>query len=231
MKKIAIVQSNYIPWKGYFDLIAAVDEVILYDDAQYTRQNWRNRNQIKTSQGVQWLTVPVKTKGKFPQAIQEIRMDGIYWREKHWKTLSQNYSHSPYFKEIAAFLEPLYRKKRHTYLSNLNRDLIEMVCGYLGIRSRIRNSNEFRLVNGRNERLVDLCAQVGATEYVTGPIAKGYLDVRAFLERGFQVSWFDYSGYPEYRQSWGLFQHNVTVLDLLFNCGSRSPIYMKHVRS
>ena len=91
MKKVAILQSNYIPWKGYFDMIAAVDEFILYDDMQYTRRDWRNRNQIKTPQGVQWLTVPVKVKGKYHQTIRETEIEGAQWAKDHWKALSQNY--------------------------------------------------------------------------------------------------------------------------------------------
>jgi hypothetical protein len=230
MKKVAIVQSNYIPWKGYFDLIAAVDEFILYDDAQYTRQNWRNRNRVKSPQGVQWLTVPVKMKGKFPQPIRETSVDGVYWREKHWKTLIQNYRRAPHFWEIAAFLEPLYRQERHTHLSDINRTLIESVCRYLGIRTRISNSWAYTLVEGRTRRIADLCAQAGGSEYVTGPSARNYLDEGVFTASGIQVTWFDFSGYPEYPQFWGSFRHDLTILDLLFNCGKNAPRFMKHIR-
>lgn len=108
MKKVAILQSNYIPWKGYFDLIGAVDEFILYDDMQYTRRDWRNRNQIKTPQGVQWLTVPVRVKGKYEQKIRDTEIDGSDWAVAHWKALVQNYARAPHFAEIAAWLEPLY---------------------------------------------------------------------------------------------------------------------------
>jgi len=108
MKKIAISQSNYIPWKGYFDMIAAVDEFILYDDMQYTRRDWRNRNQIKTPQGVHWLTVPVLVKGKYYQKIKDTQIDGADWALVHWKSLIQNYRATPHFNDIAAWLEPLY---------------------------------------------------------------------------------------------------------------------------
>lgn len=96
MKKVAIVQSNYIPWKGYFDLIAVVDEFILYDDMQYTRRDWRNRNQVKTPQGVQWLIVPLRVKGKYHQTIRQVEIDGVEWADVHWKALCQNYRHAPY---------------------------------------------------------------------------------------------------------------------------------------
>src|SRR5438477_2176814 len=131
-KKVAIVQSNYIPWKGYFDKIAAVDEFILYDDMQYTRRDWRNRNQIKTPQGQQWLTIPVKVKGKYHQSIRETEIDGTDWKEAHWKAIVQNYRRAPHFEEIAGLLEPFYRQCQHTHLSTLNRALIELVCEYLG---------------------------------------------------------------------------------------------------
>lgn len=111
MKKVAIVQSNYIPWKGYFDMIAAVDEFILYDDMQYTRRDWRNRNQIKTPQGVQWLTVPVQVKGKYHQKIRDTEIDGSDW------ALAQNYRRAPHFEEVAAAFEPSIRQHQCAHLS------------------------------------------------------------------------------------------------------------------
>lgn len=231
MKKVAIIQSNYIPWKGYFDIIAAVDEFILYDDMQYTRRDWRNRNQIKTPKGQQWLTVPVKVKGKYHQTIRETEIDGADWAETHWKSIYQNYRRASYFNEIAELFEPIYRQRQYTHISVLNRELIEAVCVYLDITTRISNSCEFTLIDGKTERLVDLCAQTGGTEYISGTAAKGYIDERLFAERGIRLTWFDYAGYPEYPQLWGDFTHGVTVLDLLFNCGKDAPRYMKHVRS
>ena len=133
MKKVAILQSNYIPWKGYFDMIAAVDEFILYDDMQYTRRDWRNRNQIKTPQGVQWLTVPVQVKGKYDQKIKDTLIDGPDWAAAHWKTLVQNYRRAPHFDEITQWLEPLYLSESYTNISQLNRRFIEVICNYLGI--------------------------------------------------------------------------------------------------
>lgn len=231
MKTVAIVQSNYIPWKGYFDLIAAVDEFILYDDMQYTRRDWRNRNMIKTPQGIQWLTVPVKVKGKYDQTIRETEIAGSGWRESHWKTLCLNYRRAPCFDEIAARLEPLYLESDDTLLSQLNRRFIEWTCRQLGITTKLSNSWDYRLIDGKSDRLADLCQQAGATEYVSGPSAKAYLDEQAFADRGMGVTWFDYRGYPEYPQLWGEFVPNVTVLDLLFNCGKAAPQYMKYVHA
>jgi hypothetical protein len=229
-KKVAIVQSNYIPWKGYFDMIAAVDEFILYDDVQYTRRDWRNRNQIKTPQGRQWLTVPVKVKGRYEQSIRETEIDGTQWARAHWKALAQNYRRAPHFAQVAARFEPLYLKREHTHLSPLNRALIEAACAYLGITTKISNSWDYASIDGRTERLADLCAQSGGTEYVSGPAARDYIQERVFSERGIRLTWFEYAGYPEYPQLWGGYAHGVSILDLLFNCGHDAPRYMKFVR-
>jgi WbqC-like protein family len=228
MKKIAIVQSNYIPWKGYFDLIAAVDEFILFDDMQFTRRDWRNRNLIKTPQGLQWLTVPVQVKGKYTQAIRETAIQGSDWAGVHWKTLTASYTRAPHFREIAAILEPLYRERYET-ISALNRRFIEAICGYLGIGTKLTNSWDYSLIEGKSERLADLCRQAGATTYVSGPAARNYLDENAFLALGIAVDWFNYDGYPTYPQLWGEFNHGVSIVDLLFNCGADAPHAMKDV--
>jgi len=228
LKKIAIVQSNYIPWKGYFDLIAAVDEFILYDEMQYTRRDWRNRNRIKTARGLQWLTVPVKVKGKYHQEIRETEIDGASWAEDHWRTLCLNYRRAPHFTEIGEWIEPYYRVG-YRYLTDLNRTLIEAVSRFLGIGTKISNSWDYTLIDGKTERLADLCIQAGATEYISGPAAKSYIDPAVFDDAGVKLTWFDYAGYPQYPQLWGEFEHGVSILDLLFNCGMDAPSYMKHV--
>ncbi len=229
-KKIAILQSNYIPWKGYFDMIAAVDEFILYDDMQFTRRDWRNRNMIKTPRGTQWLTVPVRVKGRYHQKIRETELDGAGWAATHWRALYLNYHRAPYFDEVASLLEPVYVHERFTMLSELNRRLIEKICSYLGIKTTISNSWDYDLANGKTERLVSLCLQAGVGEYISGPAARDYIDEDIFKKEKIRLSWFDYSGYPEYTQLWGEFVHGVSILDLLFNCGKEAPIYMKHVK-
>jgi hypothetical protein len=228
MKAVAIVQSNYIPWKGYFDMIAAVDEFILYDDMQYTRRDWRNRNRIKTPQGLQWLTVPVKVKGKYLQTIRETEIDGTRWRNEHWTALCRNYRRALQFDVIAERLEPLYLQGEYSFLSHLNRTFIEWVCAQLGIRTKISNSWDYQLGEGRTERLVNLCLQAGGGEYVSGPAAREYIDASVFSDRGIKLSWFDYSEYAAYPQLWGEFQHGVSILDLLFNCGKDASRYMKY---
>lgn len=229
LKKVAILQSNYIPWKGYFDMIAYVDEFILYDDMQYTRRDWRNRNKIKTPQGVQWLTVPVKVKGKYRQTIRETEIDGMDWAKAHWKSLCQHYRRADHFSVIAQELESFYLHNEYTYLSQLNRTLIEWVCLKLGIKTKISNSWDYQLIEGKSERLADLCTQAGGTEYISGPAAKDYIVEQTFVDRGIKLIWFDYAGYQEYPQLWGEFTHYVSILDLLFNCGKEARQFMRYV--
>lgn len=225
-KRIAIVQSNYIPWKGYFDLIAATDEFILYDDAQYTRRDWRNRNQIKTPQGVQWLTVPVRVKGRYHQSIRETEIDGTEWAEQHWTRLRQNYARAPHFARYAPELEALYLHGRHDTLSALNLAMLTWVNRQLGIATRMSSSSDYTLEGDRTDKLLNLCLQAGATEYLSGPAARDYLDESRFADAQVAVRWFDYPAYPPYAQLWGEFVHGVTVLDVLFHCG---PDAHRHV--
>ncbi|MFP3502374.1 WbqC family protein [Burkholderia sp. SIMBA_062] len=225
-KRIAIVQSNYIPWKGYFDLIAATDEFILYDDAQYTRRDWRNRNQIKTPQGVQWLTVPVRVKGRYHQSIRETEIDGTDWAEQHWTRLRQNYARAPHFARYAPELEALYLQGRHDTLSALNLAMLTWVNRQLGIATRMSSSSDYTLEGDRTDKLLNLCLQAGATEYLSGPAARDYLDESRFAAAQVAVRWFDYPAYPPYAQLWGEFVHGVTVLDVLFHCG---PDARRHV--
>jgi hypothetical protein len=224
-KRIAIVQSNYIPWKGYFDLIAAVDEFILYDDAQFTKNDWRNRNRIKTPAGPAWLSIPVGP--AIHRRIRDVAVVGTDWRTRHWKTLQANYGRAPGFSETADWLEPIYLAGGETALSAINRRFIEAICARLDIRTRISWSWDYRLDGDRVERLAGLCEQAGADAYLSGPAARQYLDEEVFRRRGITVGWFDYAGYPTYPQLWGDFCHEVSVLDLLFNCGSQARRYMK----
>jgi hypothetical protein len=227
MKRIAILQSNYIPWKGYFDMIAAVDEFILYDDVQFTKNDWRNRNRIKTTQGLLWLTIPVGS--DIHRRICDVEISSTKWQTTHWKTLVQNYRKARSFHEIATWLEPLYLGTEYSTLSKTNRSFIEAICGYLGITTKLSWSWDYKTVQGQTERLVDLCLQAGATKYITGPAASAYLDTAAFAARDIAITWFDYADYPPYPQLWGPFEHQVSILDLLFNCGPASARYMKYV--
>lgn len=229
MKKIVITQSNYIPWKGYFDLIAMADEIVLYDDVQFTKRDWRNRNQIKTPTGKIWLTVPVQTKNKFNQKISETLIDNeSKWAESHWKAIFLNYSRTPFFKEIECWLKPIYLDKNQNSLSCLNESLIKAICNYLQIKTLILKSSEFKLDANKSENLLNICKARNAYEYISGPAAKSYLDLEIFKKHNIKVIWANYSNYPEYPQLWNDFYHDVSILDLLFNCGEKTYLYMKH---
>lgn len=225
MKKVAILQSNYIPWKGYFDMINMVDEFILYDDVQFTKNDWRNRNKIKTSQGVQWLTIPVYH--SMEQSIREIKVSQKNWNIKHWRTIQNNYANAPFFKEYKNIFFEMYENVPSEYLSEINRYFLEAVNKILGIQTRLSWVWDYSISGDRNERLINLCKAVGGNHYISGPAAKNYLDVALFEKAGISVEWMDYSGYPEYPQLYSSFEHGVTVLDLLFNTGDDARKYMK----
>jgi hypothetical protein len=227
-KKIAIVQSNYIPWKGYFDLINGVDDFVFYDDMQYTRRDWRNRNMIKTPTGLQWLTIPVDVKGKYLQKIRETQVSDPGWAQQHLSSLAHNYARAPHFKSYRDAIADLYaRAASEPLLSRINRMFVEWICGELGIGTRLHWSMDFPLVEGKSERLLGLCVALGATHYVSGPAARDYLDESLFESAGVKVEFIDYGGYPEYSQLHGPFEHGVTILDLLLNVGPDAPKYMK----
>lgn len=229
-RRIAIVQSNYIPWRGYFDLMASVDEFVLYDDVQYTRRDWRNRNQIKTPQGAQWVTVPVKVKGKYLQSIRETEIEhATIWAADHLKAFSLNYRRADAFTEVMPWLEGLYSDLPAT-LSQLNARLLAAIAERLGIRTLLTDSSHYRLEGDKSERLASIAAQADASVYVSGPAALAYLDESVFHARGIKVEWFDYSGYQPYPQLWGDFLPNVSILDLLFNCGEDAPHHLKFAR-
>ena len=226
MKKIAILQSNYIPWKGYFDLINMVDEFIIFDQVQYTKNDWRNRNQIKTKQGIQWLTIPVRHK-ESDQKIVDTKVSDLKWNTKHWRTIQQSYSKAPYFKEYKDIFEEFYLNNTEEYLSQINFQLIKIINQILGIKTVIKWSSDFDLVEGQTEKLLGICKQAGANIYLSGPAAQGYFDEQLADQEGIQVEWMDYSGYPEYNQLHEPFEHGVTILDLIFNEGPNATKYMK----
>jgi hypothetical protein len=218
-KRVAVVQSSYIPWKGYFDMMQRVDEFILYDDAQYTRRDWRNRNQIKTKEGLLWLTIPVEVKGRYDQPIKDVRISDSRWADRHFKTIMAAYRRTPYFHDYRDTLEELYRGTTSTRLSDVNRRFLEALARLLGIQTRLSCSMDFQLPSGRVERLIGLCRQAGATTYVSGPSAREYMDPAVFAAAGIDLVYMDYTGYPEYPQLYPPFMHRVSVIDVLLNAG------------
>lgn len=227
MKNVAISQSNYIPWKGYFDSINLVDEFVLYDEMQYTKRDWRNRNRIITAGGVQWLSIPVEVKGKFFQKINETKISDSDWNKAHWNIIKHNYSKSPFFKDYKDFFEDLYLNCNEVYLSKINYRFIKAICTFLDIDTKLSWSNDYELKGDKSEKLLNLCLEAGASAYFSGPAAKGYLDESLFITNDIKVEWFDYSGYKEYEQRYPLFEHGVSIVDLIFNTGPQIKNYMK----
>lgn len=221
------MQSNYIPWKGYFDIINQVDEFILFDDRQYTRRDWRNRNLIKTAQGLHWLTIPVHAKGRFEQRILDTMISDPEWADRHWKTIAGAYGAAPFFDQYRDALGALYRASGLERLSDVNRRFLEAICGLLGIHTRLSWSTDYTAEGSRTQRLVNLCRVAGATEYVSGPAARAYIEDDLFRNAGIELTYMDYSGYPEYTQLHGPFEHGVSIIDLLFNTGPDAHRYMK----
>jgi hypothetical protein len=219
-KRVAIVQSNYVPWRGYFDLIDSVDEFVLLEDAQYTKRDWRNRNRIKTVTGVRWLTLPVQVRGRFTQAICETRMADEHWAEAHWERLRHAYAKAACFDEEGPAIEALFATAPGPLLSDINRHFLEGICVRLGILTPLRNSVDLTPAGAKSERLLDICVKLHATTYVSGPAARAYLDERLFARAGVDVSWFEYGPYPEYEQVHPPFDGHVSILDLLLCAGS-----------
>lgn len=226
-KRVAILQSNYIPWKGYFDMIGLVDEFVILDNVQFTKNDWRNRNRIPNGKGGQWLTIPVRTADRLRQNIDQTEISDPRWARKHWSTLSQSYARAPHFKTYEAPIREAYeRAEAEQRLSHVNHIFIEMACGLLGLRTKL---SEAELVDteDRTERVVRLCQARGATHYLSGPAAKDYVDLGLFDNAGITLEYMDYSDYPPYRQLHEPFDPAVTVLDLLFNVGPNAPLHMK----
>ncbi|VVT29657.1 WbqC family protein [Hoeflea sp. EC-HK425] len=224
-RKAAILQSAYIPWRGYLDMIASVDEFILYDDVQFSPGDWRNRNVIRTSGGPKWLTIPVPKKNRIHSLICDVVASDPCWGADHWNRLSESYRKAPYFAEVADLLEPLYMSGQ-TSLSLINRSFLSAINRYLGIETKMTWCWDHNSSPGKTTRLVDLCRSVDCDVYITGPAAKHYLDESEFEKAGIRIEWFGYENLVEYPQLHGGFLNAVSSVDLLFNCGPDSRNFL-----
>jgi hypothetical protein len=215
--RVGVIQPSFIPWRGYFDFLASVDLFIFLDDVQYTAQNWRNRNQIKTPKGVEWLTVPVMHKSLSQLIMETMVMHDTNWQKKHFSAWSLNYRYAPYFDVIMELLSGIQGDKFDT-ISKLNIGLIKSICEYLGILTPMILSSSLHLGGQSTQRLINLLIEVGADTYLSGPSADQYLNKDLFkkFEIGLEYKSYDYIPYP---QLWGEFVGNVTVLDVIANCG------------
>jgi hypothetical protein len=226
-KTVGIVQSSYIPWKGYFDLLRHTDEFILLDDVQFTKRDWRSRNRIKTPQGPLWLTIPSRVKGRYLQLIHETEISDPHWNKRHWLTLCAHYGRAPFFGAYKDALEELFLGCTTTSLSQVNHRLTLGLCRLLGIDTKVSWSMDYGGTGSKTERLVALCRSAGATQYLSGPTARCYLDERAFAAAGIPVTYFDYTGYPEYPQLYPPFDHHVSVIDLLVHTGPEALRFLE----
>lgn len=217
-KRVALLQSNYIPWKGYFDIIHDVDEFIFHDDLQYTKLDWRNRNRIKTPGGTSWLTIPVGPREDL--RICDVELPSNDWALTHWRRIEAAYARAPHFERYRSFFEEVYRPGAWQRLSDFNQHLIITIArDFLGIETRFRDSRELGLRSKGKTRVLDALRAVDADVYVSGPAAAAYLDPAEFESAGIELVWKNYDGYPEYPQFHPPFDHFVSILDLLFQTG------------
>jgi hypothetical protein len=226
--KVAILQPNYIPWKGYFDIINMVDIFVIYDDVQYTVRDWRNRNKIKTKNGLIWLTIP--TDGTQNMIIKDVKVVwDKKWNIKHWKNIVVNYSKAQYCKEYKDYFEELYLELKDQYLWEIDLKFIELIAKILEINTKIILSSDLKYDRNltKTERLIAILKELNATIYLSGPSAKSYIDESLFKKENIELEWMDYSGYPEYPQLYPPFVHEVSIIDLIFNTGPNASKYMK----
>lgn len=225
--RVVIIQSNYIPWKGYFDLLSRADTIVLLDSVQSTKNDWRNRNQIKTQSGKTWMSVPIRHSSQL--RVREVEVANACWHQKHARTLSQSYSRAPYAKTFLPIINDWYAEAgERRRLSEVNRVFIHHVCTTLGIRGKFV---EVEALLGDQEhdeleptaRLVEICKRIGGTSYLSGPAARSYLDESQFSAASIGVEWFDYDGYPQYPQLHGDFDPAVSIFDLLLMVGPEAP--------
>ena len=229
-KKVVVLQSNYLPWKGYFDLIKQADLFIFYDDVKFTKNDWRNRNKIKTASGVEWITIPCGQ--NFKCLINEVEPRGKEWQSDHWRRIESTYSNCEGFQLYKDFFEEFYLAKTWNNLSVLNQYLITSIASrFLGLKTEFRNSTEFNLQGVKSARLIDLLKKADATEYISGPSAREYISEVEFAQANINLRWMDYSNYPIYRQQFPPFEHQVSIIDLLFNEGAEAIHYLANQNS
>lgn len=233
-RRVAVTQSNYIPWKGYFDIIQSCEHVVFLDDVQYTRRDWRNRNQIKTPQGLKWLTIPVDVRGQYSnQRICEVNTSENGWAQSHWSQIEQSYRKAPFFKEQKPFLQGLFEQAAQiNNLSKINFLFIKSICERLEIPTQFSwSTDHYSLAEldtfSSTERLLGLARKVNANEYISGPAAKEYMELDIFEQASMEVKWADYSDYKIYEQLHGEFTHGVSIIDLLMMTGPMARNFLK----
>jgi WbqC-like protein family len=231
-KSIAILQSNYIPWKGYFDIIAAVDEFVIFDEVQFTRGDWRNRNRIVRSGISRWLTIPVRTSGRSRAPISTIETADPIWTQRHLSYLQQSYDRARHFRWLHPYLVDLYRRAEGmTRLTDINELFLRGLLELIELPTRLTRGEEVpRMATTANGRLIEICQAKGASIYVTGPAAKAYIDPEQFAEAGIALLYANYAGYPPYEQGTEAFDNHVSLVDTLYRCGPETRGHLKSLR-
>lgn len=227
--KVVILQPSYIPWRGFFHQIAMADLFVFYDDVQYDKRGWRNRNRIKTPQGPLWLTIPVFSKGA---QTQHLPIDTIRicwdkaWNLDHWRAIEHAYRKAPFFGEYAPILKPLYHG-HPDLLVDFTIPLTIELARLLGIgRTHFLRSSGVSGISGRKtDRLIDILQAVGGTHYISGPSARDYIEESRFRDAGIPLEFMVYD-YPEYPQLYPPYDPQVSILDLLFMTGPRALSYI-----
>jgi hypothetical protein len=223
--RVAIIQSSYIPWKGFFDLVGRTDLYVVLDGAQYVKRHWHNRNRIMTPGGPIWLTIPVATKSRFEQPIDEVTF-AEPWADKHWRSIEMAYRKSPFFADEAPALKALYEAaERLDRLTDVNTLFLQTLMKRLDIATAMVRDSEFAPQGKQTARLLDICRKAGATKYLSGPSARDYLDESSFAAAGIAVEWMSYGPYQVYPQRGPAFDHAVSVIDLLFSSGPKAAAY------
>jgi WbqC-like protein family len=227
--KCVVLQPSYIPWRGYFHQIQKADLFVFYDEVNFDKDGWRNRNRVKTANGTRWLTIPVTGDPDHLLHMTPINQVRICqdqpWRAAHWKTLLYSYSKAPHFKRYAPLLEPFYQVAP-PLLSEFVIDLTQALARELKIsHTRFAKSSDIGSVGTKTDRLIHLLKAVGATHYITGPAAKSYMEESKFEAAGITIEYMVYH-YPEYDQLHPPFDPGVSVLDLLFMKGPDAPRYI-----
>jgi hypothetical protein len=221
-------QPNYIPWRGYFDQIRKADVFVFYDDVQYDKHGWRNRNRVKTANGPVWLAIPVHNKGVVENhtPINQIAIDWTKdWPRKHWMTIQQSYRRAPFFNDYAPQLE-LFYKERHEMLAEFTIQLTITLAQSLGItHTKFVRSSSLMASGTKTDRLLHILKSVGATHYISGPAAKNYLEENKLADAGISLEYMVYD-YPEYPQLHPPYDPGVSILDLLFMTGTDSIRYI-----
>ena len=226
LKKIAILQSNYLPWKGVFDIINSVDVFVFLEDVQYTEHDWRNRNKILTSNGPSWITVPIKSSDRRGQLIYQAEIcDKYNWQKKHFNSFQTNYGKAPCYKEYKWIIEEIYLNKKWKNLSKMNIYITKLISNILGIKTDFINSLELKCKGKKDNKVINICKKLGADYYLSGPAAKDYINPKKFKDEKIILDYIDYK-YLEYNQLYKPFTHFVTILDLIFNFGNNSPYYI-----